>query len=108
MFTWDPEKTISDPIRFRIRIIQLNHCCGSEKKFRIRTRIQIGPEVSFGFESGSESGYSDLDHQLEKTFVFFLKFLPCLIFKNKKAAFPQLLDLARNKLCICRIRIWIH
>jgi len=35
---------------------------------------------------------SDPDHKLDKT-----SFLPSLIFKHKNAAFPQLRDLATNK-----------
>jgi hypothetical protein len=41
-----------------------------------------------GFGSRSETG---------QNFFFVLKFLPSLIFKNKKAAFPQLHDLATSK-----------
>jgi hypothetical protein len=41
--------------------------------------------------------HSDLDQKLAKTSFFVLKFLPSLIFKIKKAAFPQLHDLATNK-----------
>ncbi len=41
----------------------------------------------------------DLDQKLAKTAFFVLKFLPNLIFKHKKAAFPQLCDLAMNKVC---------
>ncbi len=40
---------------------------------------------------------SDLDQKLAKTSFFVLKFLTSLIFKRKKAAFPQLRDLATNK-----------
>jgi len=39
----------------------------------------------------------DLDQKLAKTAFFVLKFLPNLIFKYKKAAFPQLRDFAMNK-----------
>jgi hypothetical protein len=50
-------------------------------KFRIRIRHE-------GFGSRSET---------DQNFFFVLKFLPSLIFKHKKAAFPQLRDLATNK-----------
>jgi hypothetical protein len=59
---------------------------------------------SFGSGLVSGSGLklvsdSDLDQKLAKTSFFVLKFLPSLIFKNKKTAFPQLHDLATNKVC---------
>jgi hypothetical protein len=65
---------------------------------------------SFRSSSGSGSGLqlasdpnsdpnldSNPDHKLAKTF-FHLKFLRSLIFKHKKAALPQLRDMARKKL----------
>ncbi len=65
-------------------------------------RIRIRPEVCFGsgFESGSKSEFkSGLESRLEtgQNFFFVLKFLPSLIFKHKKAAFPQPRDLVTNK-----------
>ncbi len=62
---------------------------------RIRNR-----SFGSGFVSGSGLKLvsdSDLDQKLAKTSFFVLKFLPSLIFKHKKAAFPQLRDLATNK-----------
>jgi hypothetical protein len=57
---------------------------------------------NFGSGLGSGSGLklvsdSDLDQKLAKTSFLVLKFLPSLIFKNKKSAFAQLQDLATNK-----------
>jgi hypothetical protein len=52
-----------------------------KQKFRIRIQIRIQD--------------SDPDKKLAKTSFFVLKFLPSLIFKHKKAAFPQLHDLAQ-------------
>jgi hypothetical protein len=43
---------------------------------------------------------SDPDHKLDKT-----SFLPSLIFKHKNAAFPQLRDLATNKVGGTDVRI---
>ncbi len=43
---------------------------------------------------------SDVDQKLVKTSFFVLKFLPSLIYKHKKAALPQLRDLATNKVRI--------
>ncbi len=64
-----------------------NSVADPKQKFRIRFRIRIRPEVSFGFGSRSETGRN----------FFVLKFLPSLIFKHKKAVFPQLHGLATNK-----------
>jgi hypothetical protein len=47
------------------------------------------PDTNPGFGSRSETG--------QNFFFFVLKFLPSLIFKHKKAALPQLRDLATNK-----------
>jgi hypothetical protein len=44
---------------------------------------------NYGFGSRSETG--------QNFFFFVLKFLPSLIFKHKKAALPQLRDLATHK-----------
>ncbi len=64
--------------------VALVQCCGSDK--------------SFGSGFGSGSGLKLVsDSDLDQNFFFVLKFLPSLIFKHKKAAFPQLHDLATNK-----------
>jgi hypothetical protein len=83
-----------------------------KQKFRIRFRIRIRPEVSCGFgsgfesrsKSGFESGFESGSQSWIRIWIrnrpkllFFLKFLPSLIFKHKKAALPQLRDLATNK-----------
>ncbi len=67
-----------------------------KQKFRIRIRS----EASFGsnprVESESESR-SGSRSDTGKNCFFCTKFLPNLIFKHKKAAFPQLRDFAMNK-----------
>jgi hypothetical protein len=55
------------------------------------------PDPNPGFESRSETG---------QNFFFVLKFLPSFIFKNKKAAFPQLHDLASNKVTVPDSQHW--
>ena len=62
-----------------------NSVADPKQKFRVLFRIRIQAEVSFGFGSRSETGQN------------FFKFLSNLIFKHKKAVFPQLHGLATNK-----------
>jgi hypothetical protein len=70
--------------------------CGSVADPKQKFRIRIRSEVSFGF--GSQSWIRIYRYIRNRPkLLFFLKFLLSLIFKHKKAALPQLRDLATNK-----------
>ncbi len=96
---------ILTPMRIRIGLFTLMRICirtifvwcFDERVLRIRNK-------SFGSDFGSGSGLKsvsdsdpELDQKLAKTFFPVLKLLPSLIFKHKKAALPQLRDLATTK-----------
>ncbi len=99
-------------IRFCQKPLILSNVADPKLKFRLRFRIRIQPKVSFGFESGFESRIriririldSVLDQKLAKTSFFVLKFLPSLIFKHKKAAFPQLPWLGYETRCAINLQ----
>ncbi len=86
-------------------------------------------DPNFGFGSESESWIRIRIRNWPKLPLFVLKFLRSLIFKHKKAAIPQLRDLAPNKLrnkfsidedlahyafCMCivfppmPVNLWLH